>query len=111
MFSRTSPPPLNTTMTEEKTKDAQIRSALRMLFLRSKERQARLKADNYTCTQCHRKQTTKKGQEIKVQVHHKENICNWQKIFEVIREQLLCSPEKMTTLCKECHKEETRNNV
>ena len=38
---------------------------------------------------------------------NKEGILNWDEICRVIREFLLCDPEYLETLCKECHKQET----
>ena len=88
---------------QERTTKNQIRSALRRLFLRSRERAKRIKDDKYTCQRCGKKQSKAKGKELKVEVHHREGICNWDKIFEVIYEQLLCNPEFLETLCVECH--------
>ena len=92
---------------EERTTKSRIRSALRQLFLRSKERAACLKRDNYTCQFCKRKQTTKKGFEFKVQVHHKEGIKVWDEMIELIQKDLLCDPDKLQTLCTDCHREVT----
>ncbi len=88
------------------TPNSQIRSTLRRLFLRSRERASRLKQDQYTCQCCGVKQSRAKGKEVYVEVHHKEGVANWDKIFEVVREYLLCDPELMETLCKECHQKE-----
>jgi hypothetical protein len=85
------------------TTNAQIKSALRMLFLRSKERAECMKRENYTCQECKKKQSTAKGKEFKVQVHHKEGVCNWEEIYAAIRKNLLCSPDKMEVLCKADH--------
>ena len=85
------------------TPKSRVRGMLRQIFLRSRERHAALKRDNYTCQKCFRKQTAKKGQEFKVQVHHKEGIDVWDEIIELIYKELLCDPEKLKTLCKECH--------
>jgi predicted HNH restriction endonuclease len=89
------------------TPKSQIRGALRQLWLRSRERAQALKNNNYTCTKCHVKQSTAKGKEQKVQVHHKEGVCNWEEMVEMIYQQLLCPPEKLEVLCPICHKEET----
>lgn len=89
------------------TTNTMIRAALRRLFLRSRERAARLKMDNYTCQECGRKQSRAKGREVKVEVHHKAGVMNWAELFEVIREFLLCDPERLETLCTECHKKHT----
>jgi 5-methylcytosine-specific restriction endonuclease McrA len=86
------------------TPNSRIKSALRQLWLRSRERANAIKRDQYICQKCGRKQSNAKGKEFKVEVHHEDGICNWQEIFEVIRKNLLCSPDKMKTLCKECHK-------
>ena len=75
-----------------------------MLFLRSKERAEVLKRDNYSCCKCGVKKSQKKGHVVKVEVHHKSGVCNWEEMFESIRKHLLCSKEEMETLCKVCHK-------
>ena len=88
------------------TPNSKIRAALRQLFLRSRERQSALKRDHYTCCSCGRKQSMAKGREFKVQVHHKQGgILNWDKLFQAVREYLLCSPDHMETLCEQCHEE------
>ena len=90
------------------TDKTRIVHALRKLFLQSRERAAVMKRDNYTCQKCHRKQTMKKGQEFKVQCHHKAGVLNWDKLVEEIRRDLLCDPSLMECLCKECHKNEQK---
>ena len=85
------------------TPNSSIRAALRKLFLRSRERAAVIKRDEYCCVVCGKKKSTAKGKELKVEVHHKEGIANWDKLFQSVREYLLCSPDKMETLCKNCH--------
>ena len=89
------------------TPNSQIRSALRKLFLRSRERQAAIKRDGYTCQQCRRKQSKAKGREVSVEVHHLDGVTNWDELFRVVRDFLLCDPANMETLCEKCHKEET----
>ena len=76
---------------------------LRQIFLRSRERATAISRDKYTCQKCFRKQSKKKGQEFKVQVHHKKGIDVWSEIMELIYKSLLCDPEELETLCKECH--------
>ena len=95
---------------KEYTPNSQIKSALRKLFLRSRERAARLKKDKYTCCSCGAKQSRAKGKEVYVNVHHLEGIENWQEIYNVIRKNLLCSPDKMQTLCVACHKKQEPTN-
>jgi predicted HNH restriction endonuclease len=89
------------------TKKATIRNALRKLWLQSKERNLALKNANYTCQSCGVKQSKAIGQEQKVQVHHKEGVGNWDKIIEMIQEELLCDPELLEVLCPDCHRGKT----
>ena len=91
------------------TPNSKIKSALRQLWLRSRERAAALKRDNYTCQNCGKKQSRAKGKEVYVEVNHKENVENWHEIYRVVREFLLVDPDKLETLCKECHREITKN--
>ena len=88
------------------TPRSKVRSALRQLWLRSRERGAAVKRDKYTCQCCGRKQSRAKGFEFDVQVHHKERIGNWEKVIDFVYEYILCDPSKMQTLCKECHKKQ-----
>jgi len=87
------------------TPKSQIRSALRRLYLRSRERAKRLKDDGYCCQKCGVKQSRAKGKEVYVEVHHIEPI-EWEPIIRYVAENLLVSPDKLITLCKECHKKE-----
>ncbi len=47
-----------------------------------------------------------------VEIHHLEGVLNWEELYKVVREYLLCSPDKMKTLCVECHEkmENNKNN-
>lgn len=89
------------------TPDSQIISALRGLFLRSRERRAALKRDDSTCWTCKAKASRAKGREQKVEVHHIEPV-KFKRIVKVIREELLCSPNGLMTVCPDCHKAEHR---
>jgi len=95
----------------EYTPNSKIRQDLRKLWLWSRERNKALKRDKYTCVKCHRKQSKKKGEEFKVEVHHTEGILNWDKLFEVIRLYLLCDSKYLETMCKECHEEEEKKRI
>ena len=88
------------------TPNSQIRSALRKLFLRSRERGAAIKRDGYTCKRCGVKQSKAKGREVSVEVHHLDGVQNWPALFEAVRKHLLSDPETMETLCKSCHGED-----
>jgi hypothetical protein len=88
------------------TPQSQIRSALRKLFLRSREHSAALKRSKYHCERCGIKQTKPKDKEkwITVEVHHKKGM-NWLELIKLIREYLLCPAEELEVLCKKCHKD------
>ena len=86
------------------TPNSQIRSAMRRLFLRSRERAARIKADKYTCQNCGAKQSKAKGREVRVEVHHLEGVCNWPELIAAVRKYLLCDPDLLECLCEDCHK-------
>lgn len=73
-----------------RTPNTQIRNAIRQLFLRSRERARCLKGA--VCSGC--------GNEENNQAHHINGI-NWERIFAVIREEILT--DNLAPLCKECH--------
>jgi 5-methylcytosine-specific restriction endonuclease McrA len=90
-----------------RTTKARLKGMLRQIWLRSNERAEALKRDKYSCCKCGVKKSVKKGCEVKVEVHHKKGVLNWDKIIDLILEELLCNPENLETLCKECHDKET----
>jgi predicted HNH restriction endonuclease len=85
------------------TPKSQIISALRRLFLRSRERSFAIKRDKYTCQVCGVKQSKAVGREVAVEVHHTCGVTNWSEIEATIRMYLLTDPEDLRTLCKACH--------
>lgn len=85
------------------TPNSRIRQALRQLWLRSRERAAALKASKYKCVKCGRKQSKAKGKELRLEVHHKHGILNWDELFAAVREYLLVDPSRLEPLCEECH--------
>lgn len=87
-----------------RTPDYRIKAALRKLWLWSGERNEAIKRDQSTCQICGVKGSRAKDNIVKVEVHHKEGILNWDEIYKAIRKNLLCDPEHLETLCKECHK-------
>src|SRR3990167_9896303 len=89
------------------TPRSRIRSALRQLFLRSRERQAAIKREHNTCQLCHRKGSVAKGKVLKTQAHHLTGVGNWARITAMIYEELLCDPSKLQVLCVDCHQKET----
>jgi hypothetical protein len=88
------------------TPNSRIRTALRQLFMRSRERYQALKRDQYSCQKCGVKQSKAKGKEVRVEVHHKEGCCNWEELFKAVRAFLLCHPDQLEVLCKKCHDKE-----
>lgn len=88
------------------TPNSRLKAALHRLFLRSRERALRLKQDKYTCQRCGVKQSRASGKEVYVEVHHRHGVLNWVKIYNCIREYLLVSPDKLETLCHDCHHKE-----
>lgn len=89
------------------TPRSRVRSALRQLWLRSRERAAALKRDQYTCWRCQRKQSKARGKEFKVGVHHMKGIGNWEVVIDLVFAEILCNPTILKTLCDECHKKES----
>lgn len=87
------------------TTPAKVKSALRLLWLKSPERAETLKTDKYTCQNCGVKQSTRKGHEVKVEVHHTKGI-NWDNIVKLILRRIFQAEQ--VTLCKECHEEITK---
>lgn len=83
-----------------------IRNALRQLWLRSRERQAALKREHYTCQTCHKKQSKAKGHEFKVEVDHRDGI-DWEAIIDIIAERLLQDESRLMVLCPKCHDEKS----
>jgi len=93
------------------TPRSQLRSALRRLFLRSRERAAALKAAGNCCEECGVKQSRAKGREVYVEVHHREHILNWDLLFDYIYRHLLCDPKELQVLCTDCHNKEHNNGL
>jgi predicted HNH restriction endonuclease len=88
----------------EHTPDGIIRSALRRLFMTCREKHKTLKEAGYRCSKCGVKQSTAKGREVKVEVHHRSGI-EWKPLIAEVRRMLLNQLD-MCVLCKDCHKEE-----
>ena len=86
------------------TPKSRVRSSLRQLWLRSRERAKALRNANYSCEKCGVKQSKAKGKVQKVEVHHKKSIQNWSALISAVYEYLLCDPQYLECLCPDCHK-------
>lgn len=84
------------------TPRSRVTAALRQVWLRSRERAAALKRTGNTCEICGAKQSAAKGLEVKLEVHHNNGV-QWQQIIDKVYRELLCHPDHLTVLCKECH--------
>jgi len=84
------------------TPRSRVRSCLRQLWLRSRERQAVLKKADRRCTRCNAKGSVAKGREVKIEVHHEPPIADaWEEIIDLIFEKILDAPQ--FPLCHSCH--------
>jgi 5-methylcytosine-specific restriction endonuclease McrA len=93
------------------TPRSKVRAALTMLFLRSRERAAAIKRDENRCQVCQIKGSKAKGREVSTEVHH-INGARKDRIIDMIYEHLLCSPDLLQVVCRECHQKisELENN-
>jgi predicted HNH restriction endonuclease len=82
------------------TPRSRITSALRQLWLRSRERARALKDAEYKCRDCGIKQSTAKDREVKLQVHHDPPI-DWAGIVDWVFKILLNANQY--PLCNSCH--------
>ncbi len=87
------------------TPKSQVKNALRQLSLRCRERNQAMKNAKRTC-RCGAKASVARGKVVKVEGHHKVQP-NWERIVQVIREELLVPPEEWEILCVDCHKKES----
>lgn len=86
------------------TPRSKVKAALRTLSLRSRERAAALKREKYCCQRCSKKQSKAKGREVVIEVHHLKGV-KWEKMIDLIYEELLCDPKFLEVLCFCCHNE------
>jgi hypothetical protein len=91
------------------TPRSRVKNALRMVWLRSRERAAVIKAQDHTCRHCGKRESKAKGREIKIQVHHLGGI-DWDGIVDLIFERMLWPDvTRYEVLCVECHAKEHGN--
>jgi predicted HNH restriction endonuclease len=85
------------------TPRSRVRSALRAMWLRSREHQACLKAAGRACERCGVKASVAKGREVKLQVHHRRGIANWEAVIDLVFAELLVDPRFLEAICVQCH--------
>lgn len=73
--------------------------------MKSRERSAALKREGYCCEECKRKQSTAKGREVQLNVHHLNGV-EWEQMIDYVYRHLLCDSKKLEVLCVECHGKE-----
>jgi len=84
------------------TPASRIRQALRLLWLRSRERSEALKNTGHCCSVCGVKASQAKGREVKLEVHHVDG-CDWDGVIDIIRQRILQTPDRLAPVCKACH--------
>lgn len=84
------------------TPRSRVKSALRVVWLRSRERSACLKASGNKCQQCGVKASKSKGREVSLEVHHIDGI-DWTGIVDSIFKAMLPDPSRLEALCHKCH--------
>ena len=85
---------------QRKTPKSKIKSLLQRLFLWSRERGYVVKTGTALCQNCGSDQGRKKD----MHVHHVKPT-DWQRIYDIIYQELLVPPEEMVLICKNCHSE------
>ena len=90
---------------KEGTPRSRVRSALRQLWLRSRERAAAIKREGGCCEVCGKKQSVAKGKEVKLEIHHRHGV-DWEELIDRVYQSLLCHPDDLEVLCKDCHDKE-----
>ena len=88
------------------TPSSQIRTALRRMWLRSRERNKALRNASYKCERCGAKQSKAKGREVSLEVHHKSGATRLKEVEDCIRKNLLCDPKELEVMCPHCHAQE-----
>lgn len=96
------------------TTDAMIRSGLRRMSLRCREKSEALKRAGYSCCKCGVKRSVARGHEEQVECHHCNPVAEHDGmniIIAAIRKYLIVPPEEWEPLCPRCHAEEHAKEV
>lgn len=87
------------------TPRSRVRSALRRVWLMSRERAAALKLSGHKCEACGELSVDRKGGTVKLEVHHLNGI-EWENIIDYVFRHILVDPKELEVLCKDCHAKE-----
>jgi hypothetical protein len=90
------------------TPRSRVKNAIRQVWLRSRERQAVVKAQKNTCQICGVKGSTAKDREVKIQVHHLDGI-DWDGVVDLIFDRVLRGRQECR--CVACHDKEHKGEV
>jgi 5-methylcytosine-specific restriction endonuclease McrA len=94
---------------KESTPRSKVKSTLRQLSLRCRERADAMKREHYTCERCGIKQSKAKGKEVSVEAHHRHGLIEWEKLIDEVYRVLLVPSSQWEILCKDCHSQETNS--
>jgi len=86
----------------ERTPRSRVKQALRLLWMRSRERAKAIKDHNRSCIECGAKASVAVGKEVKLEVHHINGV-DWEELIDLVYERLLVDPKFLEPLCKDCH--------
>jgi len=86
-----------------KTSDATIKSFIRKLWMQSRERTAAIRDQGHKCRRCNARETSRKGIEVSIEVHHRKGEIDWEKIISFIRQEVLVDPSLLDVMCMTCH--------
>jgi hypothetical protein len=86
------------------TPRSQVKSGMRNIWMRSRERGTAMKLAKRACSCCGAKKVVATP-DVRLEVYH-DNGINWDGVVDLFFERVLQRPEDYTVLCKECHLEE-----
>jgi len=87
------------------TPRSKVKSALRQLWLRGRERGNAVRRDCNTCVYCCRKGTKARNKErVDIQVHHMRGI-EWEELIDMVYKYLLVHEDYLECVCTDCHDE------
>jgi predicted HNH restriction endonuclease len=88
----------------------QIKRAVRLCWLRSRERNQAIKDAGRACTKCGKHSSVAVGRKVVINAHHTHGI-DWDGICRDIRDRVFQTPADYTVLCEDCHHELHENEL